>query len=124
MSYRPHGYRDQELIRRAAATDIPEILSHRWMDSERTMSEDRGRSDVRAFLSPTEATVAEIWSELLERHDMGPEDDFFELGGDSLLATRVLSAIARDFGLELLYEDFIDDPSPNGLFAKVAAVAL
>jgi acyl carrier protein len=45
--------------------------------------------------------------------------DFFELGGDSLLATRVLSAIARDFGTELLYEDFFENPSADGLFAKV-----
>jgi acyl carrier protein len=49
--------------------------------------------------------------------------DFFELGGDSLLATRVLSAIARDFGTELSFEDFLDDPTPDGLFARVAAVA-
>jgi hypothetical protein len=45
------------------------------------------------------------------------------VGGDSLLATRVLSAIARDFGTELTWEDFIENPSAEGLFAKVAAVA-
>ena len=49
--------------------------------------------------------------------------DFFELGGDSLLATRVLSAIARDFGTELSYDEFVDNPWPTGLFARVAAVA-
>ncbi len=51
---------------------------------------------------------------------MDADSDFFELGGDSLLATRVLSAIARDFGTELMFDDFVDDPSPEGLFAKVA----
>jgi acyl carrier protein len=68
--------------------------------------------------------IVHIFRRVLNTPEANASSDFFELGGDSLLATRVLSAIARDFGLELLYEDFIDDPSPNGLFAKVAAVAL
>ena len=69
---------------------------------------DRGRSDVRTFLSPTEATVAGIWFELLDRGDIGPEDDFFELGGDSLLAVWLMEEIAertgRDLPLSLLLE--------------------
>jgi thioesterase domain-containing protein/acyl carrier protein len=72
------------------------------------MLRDRGRSDVRRFLSPTEATVAGIWSELLEQGDLGPEDDFFELGGDSLLAVWLMEEIAertgRDLPLSLLLE--------------------
>jgi thioesterase domain-containing protein/acyl carrier protein len=69
---------------------------------------DRGGSDVRRFLSPTEATVAEIWSELLEQGDVGPEDDFFELGGDSLLAVWLMEEIeertGRNLPLSLLLE--------------------
>ena len=67
-------------------------------DSHRTMLGDRGRSDVRTFLSPTEATVAGIWAELLEQGDIGPEDDFFELGGDSLLAVWLMEEIAERTG--------------------------
>src|SRR5437764_876494 len=70
-------------------------------DSHRTMLEDRDRSDVRRFLSPTEATLAEIWSELLEQGDIGPEDDFFELGGDSLLAVWLMEEIAERTGWHL-----------------------
>jgi len=66
--------------------------------------------------------IVQIFRRVLNTPEVDARSDFFELGGDSLLATRVLSAIARDFGTELLYEDFIDDPSPDGLFAKVAAV--
>ena len=39
-----------------------------------------------AFLSDRGRYLAEIWSELLGPADIGPEDDFFDLGGDSLLA--------------------------------------
>ena len=70
--------------------------------------EDHGRSDPRRFSSPTETTLAEIWSELLERADLGPDDDFFELGGDSLLAVWLIEEIAertgRDLPLSLLLE--------------------
>lgn len=68
--------------------------------------------------------IVAIFRRVLNTAEVNASSDFFDLGGDSLLATRVLSAIARDFGTELLYEDFVDDPSPDGLFAKVAAVAL
>lgn len=65
--------------------------------------------------------IVQIFRRVLGIAEVGPESDFFELGGDSLLATRVLSAIARDFGTELSWDDFIENPSADGLFAKVAA---
>ena len=67
--------------------------------------------------------IVQIFRRVLNTPEVNASSDFFELGGDSLLATRVLSAIAREFGQELLFEDFLDDPSPDGLFAKVAATA-
>ena len=52
--------------------------------------------------------MAEIWSELLEQGDIGPEDDFFELGGDSLLAVWLMEEIeertGRNLPLSLLLE--------------------
>ena len=67
--------------------------------------------------------IVQIFRRVLNTPEVNASSDFFELGGDSLLATRVLSAIAREFGPELLFEDFLDDPSPDGLFAKIAATA-
>jgi glutamate racemase len=66
--------------------------------------------------------IVHIFQKVLGTTEVSPHSDFFELGGDSLLATRVLSAIARDFGTELSWDDFIEKPTPAGLFAKVAAV--
>jgi len=42
--------------------------------------------------------IVEIFRRLLNAPEVNVDSDFFELGGDSLLATRVLSAIAREFG--------------------------
>lgn len=66
--------------------------------------------------------IVEMFRRVLDAGEVNAHSDFFELGGDSLLATRVLSAIARDFGTELSWDDFIENPSAEGLFAKVAAV--
>jgi acyl carrier protein len=65
--------------------------------------------------------IVQTFRRILNTHEVNANSDFFELGGDSLLATRVLSAIAREFGTELLFEDFVENPSADGLFAKVTA---
>jgi acyl carrier protein len=70
--------------------------------------------------SSTEAITA-IFRRVLEQPEVGPADDFFELGGDSLVATRVLSAISRDFGVELTFEDFLLAPTSAALAARVGA---
>jgi acyl carrier protein len=67
--------------------------------------------------------IVQMFSRVLGTTEVDAASDFFELGGDSLLATRVLSAIAREFGTELLFEDFAEDPTPGGLFAKATATA-
>lgn len=55
--------------------------------------------------------VLEVWSELFG-HDVSPEDDFYALGGDSLLAVRMLSAVRRRTGVEVAARDFLADPRP------------
>ncbi|MFC9330138.1 acyl carrier protein [Kitasatospora sp. NPDC057015] len=67
-----------------------------------------------------EALVA-IFRRVLESPDVAPDSDFFLLGGDSLIATRVLSAIARGHGVELSFEDFLSAPTPQGLAGTIAA---
>jgi oxalate---CoA ligase len=55
--------------------------------------------------SPTgtslEIEIAEIWKRLLGRDDIGRDDEFFELGGDSLLATQMLLEAEQLTGMVL-----------------------
>lgn len=50
---------------------------------------------------PTQAELAHIWQELLEVEPIGVRDDFFELGGDSLLATAMLAALEEATGCDV-----------------------
>ncbi|QRK08658.1 non-ribosomal peptide synthase/polyketide synthase [Archangium violaceum] len=52
-----------------------------------------------AFRSTLEMRLQRLWSELLHQPDVGPEDDFFQLGGDSLLAMRMLGRMEEEFGM-------------------------
>ncbi|MFI6440749.1 amino acid adenylation domain-containing protein [Streptomyces sp. NPDC050759] len=53
------------------------------------------------FATATQERVARIWSEVLGAEVVTAEDDFFQLGGDSLLALRTLCALRRAFGVDL-----------------------
>ena len=61
-------------------------------------------SPVERYVPPSnqiEATLAQIWAEVLGFGQVGVEDEFFALGGDSLMATKVLSRIRHTFAIEL-----------------------
>ena len=72
---------------------------------ERTMERAR-----RVFAAPQTATqkkMARVWSRILGVREVGPDDDFFELGGDSLAVIRVQSAILQN-GWTLRTQDFYE----------------
>ncbi|MFG2692742.1 phosphopantetheine-binding protein [Kitasatospora sp. NPDC048407] len=78
--------------------------------------------------APADATTANqleslvaVFCRILELDNVPADGNFFLLGGDSLIATRVLSAVAREHGVELTFEDFLADPTPAGLASRVAA---
>lgn len=88
------------------------------------MTVDTSATDSATVTAPSSdltAAITAIFRRVLEEPQVGPADDFFELGGDSLVATRVLSAIARDFGVELTFEDFLSAPTSADLAARVGA---
>ena len=63
--------------------------------------------------------VTDIFRRVLESDEAGAESDFFDLGGDSLLATRVLSAVARTYGVELSFDDFVLASTPFLLAERI-----
>ncbi len=71
------------------------------------LSEMRGQSR-GAMASPsteTEARLAEIWADLLKVPSIAAADNFFDLGGHSLVAVLLLVRIHETFGVELSIDD-------------------
>jgi acyl carrier protein len=64
--------------------------------------------------------ISDIFRRVLETPEVGAGSDFFALGGDSLLATRVLSAVARESGIELTLDDLLLAPTPAALARTIA----
>lgn len=67
-----------------------------------------------------ERQLAAIWSEVLERRNVGRTDDFFGLGGDSVLALQVI-AKARAAGMEVSPRDIFENSELSVLAAVVEA---
>ncbi|HSD40139.1 MAG TPA: acyl carrier protein [Rhodocyclaceae bacterium] len=71
-------------------------------------------NDADVVSTQVASTLRKIWQGILHISDIKPDDDFFELGGDSLAAIRVLVEIGRAFGDELLEPDIIYTASRFG----------
>ncbi|MFY1696070.1 non-ribosomal peptide synthetase [Solwaraspora sp. WMMA2101] len=63
---------------------------------------------------PVVAEVAAIFGRVLDRA-YGPDDDFFDAGGDSLLAARLISRLYRRYDIELTFVDLFEWRTPRGL---------
>lgn len=64
-----------------------------------------------------ERAITQIWSELLEVDDIGVDDDFFELGGTSLLALRFVRLLAERTGHEPGIAQLFGRTTPRSLTA-------
>lgn len=58
--------------------------------------------------TPTEALVAQVWRELLELGDFDLSEDFFALGGHSMLAVQVVYELQQRTGVPLELASFFD----------------
>ncbi|GKT02227.1 amino acid adenylation domain-containing protein [Acidovorax sp. SUPP3434] len=73
-----------------------------------------------APVGPTEQTLAAVWSEVLGREPVSRRDNFFEIGGDSILALKVV-AKARKHGLKLVPKQLFEQVSLQQLAEMLQA---
>jgi non-ribosomal peptide synthetase component F/acyl carrier protein len=69
--------------------------------------------------TPAESAVARIWQEVLEVDRVGVMDDFFDLGGHSLLVMRVLSRIRSVLHVDLPAQTLFEAPTVAALAERV-----
>ena len=72
--------------------------------------------------TPTEAKLAQIWTEVLNVEKIGVNDNFFELGGHSLLATQVVSRVNSVFEIDLSLIRMFESPTVAGIATYIDAV--
>ncbi|WP_454131487.1 non-ribosomal peptide synthetase [Kitasatospora aureofaciens] len=74
-----------ELIRRAPAAEPAEQAAAPVADDGEA--------------GPTETELTRIWAQILHRPVVGPHDNLYALGGDSISAARILTAVRKRFGV-------------------------
>ncbi len=67
-----------------------------------------------------EESLVQIWSEYLGVESVGIQDNFFDFGGGSLLATRILSRVWTEFGVKLSILELFETPTVEGLATSIA----
>jgi acyl transferase domain-containing protein len=84
-------------------------------------AEEEGRVPI-APRTPVEAVVAGVWQEVLGMPQVGLHDNFFALGGHSVLATTIISRLSKTFQMELPLLSLYESPTVAGLAQCVETV--
>jgi acyl-coenzyme A synthetase/AMP-(fatty) acid ligase/acyl carrier protein len=99
------------------------LTSHGKIDRRALPAPDAERPALaEAFLAPqtpTEKSLASIWTKLLDINRVGINDNYFELGGDSLLATQLVSQVRGVFEVELPLVELFRHPTLAELAASI-----
>ncbi|MFG1914953.1 amino acid adenylation domain-containing protein [Micromonospora sp. NPDC048898] len=70
-------------------------------------------------MHPKTDLVRSMFAELLGVPEVAPDDDFFDLGGQSLLASRMLGRLRAAFGVDVTARELFAAPTPIGLTARL-----
>nr|WP_253949727.1 non-ribosomal peptide synthetase [Nocardia terpenica] len=77
--------------------------------------------EYRAPQTPLEQTVADVFAEVLGVDRAGRDDDFFDLGGNSLIATRAVGRLREVTGAEVRVQWFFTGSTVAALTRRIAA---
>ncbi|NBM15846.1 non-ribosomal peptide synthetase [Streptomyces sp. GC420] len=133
----PGAVCDPDALRAALARTLPEYMVPAVVVVDDLPLTPNGKLDRRALPAPaapadryappateTEELVAELWADVLGVAAIGRHDSFFDLGGHSLGATRVMARLRHALGLELPLHTLFDHPTVAGLAEAVEEALL
>jgi len=65
--------------------------------------------------TPLEEVLAKIWADVMGIERVGVNDDFFQLGGHSMLATQIISQVREALQTEVPFNTIFDSPTVGGM---------
>ncbi|MEX2492517.1 MAG: SDR family NAD(P)-dependent oxidoreductase [Nitrospirales bacterium] len=99
-------------------TKIFETMSQKPQTADPSILRPNLTTTYLAPRTPIEEALAEIWQKVLGLQHVGVHDNFFYLGGDSLLATQAMSRIRDTFQVEVPLRELFESPTIDEL-AKI-----
>ncbi|RLU80643.1 amino acid adenylation protein [Streptomyces griseocarneus] len=124
-----------ELVRDDLSTFLPDyMMPNRVLMLDRMPLTANGKVDFKALAerdveltgrpytaprSDTEKRIAELWEKGLKRDAVSVQDDFFESGGNSLIAVSLINRINREFGCSLPLQVLFESPTVEKLARQV-----
>jgi phosphopantetheine binding protein len=81
--------------------------------------ERQTRQTITEPLTTLQQAVATIWTEVLELEQIDLHDNFFDLGGHSLLGAQVISRVGEAFNLDIYLRTLFEQPTLAGFSAVV-----
>lgn len=131
------GQLDQETIRNQLRNTLPEYMIPNYvMTLEEIPLTDNGKVNRKALpkieymntakkiMTPTndvEQALVNIWQEVLKTEEISIDEDFFELGGDSLKAQKIILAIKEQFKVKIPIKEVIKENTVEKLAKIVSA---
>ena len=73
-------------------------------------------TDLRLF-------ILDLWKKALHEPDISADDNFFEIGGHSLLGTQIVNILNETLGIDLFFEDLYDYSTVNELAAYIETLS-
>ena len=118
-----------ELVDRIVASDAPRLVVssvdlHDLIELAEPIEDDD--DDVGTAVGGAgglEGALAAIWADLLGVSSVGPDDDFFDLGGHSLIAIRMMSRIQKAMGVRLQLAELFDAPTITAIAGLIRELA-
>ncbi|WP_316179309.1 non-ribosomal peptide synthetase [Bradyrhizobium sp. SZCCHNRI1009] len=80
-------------------------------------AKSKARREAQRHFTEAEDLVAEIWRKVLNRDDVGLNDNFFDLGGDSLLMVQLQQALAARLSRDIAIVDLFAHPTVAAMTA-------
>lgn len=118
---------DKKVLRERAINDANQCAQQHRKESNASASKDADSledDDLRLLRTEYATLIRDLWSEILQVERVQEDDDFFKLGGTSLLAISLCVKLHSMFDANCGLHDLMEHPTPRLLAARVCDLIL